>query len=281
MLISILLPDEWQLCINGIKKGEEIIVISASPTSSTSSCPCCQAVSERVHSIYQRRPADLPLAGYTVCLDITVRRFFCDNLSCERTIFAERMPSLIAPYARRTNRLANQQQRVAFALGGEAGSSLLTIMGMTVSPDTLLRLIRRAAEPKLRTSRGVDDWAKRKGQSYGTILVDLLSDKSAESFAKWLKEHTGVEIISRDRGVEYIKGATEGAPDAIQVADRWHLLTNLRDALKQMLECLKAAVNKAQHIEASAKEQEKPSFFHVEQPNEDTKMTNMAVSDAY
>jgi hypothetical protein len=169
------------------------------------------------------------------------------------------MPSLVVPYARRTNRLAHHQQKAAFALGGEAGAALLAIMGMPVSPDTLLRLIRKAPEPEMETPRvlGVDDWAKRKGQSYGTILVDLeahrpvdlLPDRSAESFAKWLKEHPGVEIISRDRGKEYIGGANEGTPDAIQVADLWHLLKNLRDALKKMLEtrraCLKAAADKA------------------------------------
>jgi len=103
----------------------------------------------------------------------------------------------------------------------------------------------------------VDDWAKRKSHSYGTILVDLeaqqsvdlLPDRTAESFAKWLKEHPCVEIISRDRGIEYIRGANEGAPDAIQVADRWHLLSNLRDALKRLLEskcgCLRAAADRS------------------------------------
>jgi len=136
---------------------------------------------------------------------------------------------------------------------------LLNELGMPTSPDTLIRLVRNASEPEMSTPRvlGIDDWSKRKGQSYGTILVDLeahkpadlLPDRSAELVAEWLRSHPGVEIISRDRGSEYIKGATDGAPDAIQVADRWHLLKNLRDALKRMLEskraCLKAAADKA------------------------------------
>ena len=199
MLTSILLPDEWQLRINGIEKEEGVILISVSSISPASQCPCCQAISGRIHSSYGRHPADVSLAGFPVRLDITVRRFFCDNDGCQRSIFAERLPSLVAPYARRTNRLAHQQQKAAFALGGEAGASLLAIMGMPTSPDTLLRLIRRAAEPEMTTPRilGVDDWSKRKGQSYGTILVDLeahrpvdlLPDRSAESFARWLREH--------------------------------------------------------------------------------------------
>ena len=187
----------------------------------------------------------------------------------------------IAPDPRVREDLASQQQQAAFVLGGEAGASLLAIMGMAVSPDTLLRLIRKAPEPEVKTPRvlGVDEWAKRKGQSYGTILVDLeahrpvdlLPDKSAESFAAWLKEHPGVEVISRDRGVEYMKGATEGAPDADQVADRWHLLTNLRDTMKRLLEstraCLKAAAEKAtdeSQDESRERKQEQVSATHAE-----------------
>lgn len=158
--------------------------------------------------------------------------------------------------------------RVAFEAGGESGKRLLIALYMPASSDTILRLVHNAPEPLVKTPRalGADDWAQRKGHSYYTILVDLetrkpvdlLPDRSAESFAKWLKEHPGVEIISRDCGVEYIKGATEGAPDAIQIADRWHLLSNLRETMKRLLEskraCLKAAADKANHTEALAGE---------------------------
>jgi transposase len=139
---------------------------------------------------------------------------------------------------------------------------------MPVSSDSLLRLVHNSPEPEVKTPRvlGADDWAKRKGHSYGTILVDLeihkpvdlLPDRTAESFAKWLEDHPGVEIISRDRDAEYVKGATDGAPDAIQVADRWHLLVNLRSAMKRLLEskraCLKAAADESNHTEREQEE---------------------------
>jgi len=260
MLTDILWPDKSQFSIDKVEKENGTIIMSVTATNEKGVCPHCQKESESIHSYYQRHPADLPLAGYAVCLDITVPRFFCDNESCEATTFAERMSPLIEPYAHRTKRLASQQQRLAFVLGGEAGASLLSIIGMTGSPDTLIRLIRKIPEPEVTTPRilGVDEFSKRKGRTYGTILVnlethkavDLLPAKSAESFANWLKEHPGVEVVSRDRCKEYINGANEGASDAIQVADRWHLLNNLRDTLKKLMEgkraCLVAAADKSE-----------------------------------
>jgi transposase len=263
MLADVLFSAELQLCVDGVEVKNETIDISVTSRNGRCVCPHCQTISERVHSSYQRHPADLPLAGYIVRLVMTVHRFFCDNGSCGAKTFTERIPAFIQHYARRTNRLANKQQRVTLEAGAASGKRVLTILDTPVSSDTLIRLVRYAAEPDVTTPRvlGVDEWAKRKGQSYGTILVDLeahqpvdlLPDKSAESFANWLREHTGVEVISRDRDVEYRKGANDGAPDAIQVADRWHLLTNLRDALKRLLEsqraCLKAAAEKAEAVE--------------------------------
>ena len=287
MLTNILWPDESQFSIDKVEMENETIVMSITATNEKGICPHCQKESESIHSNYQRHPVDLPLAGYAVRLDITVPRFFCDNKDCEATTFAERMSPLIEPYAHRTKRLAGQQQRAAFVLGGEAGACLLSIMGMAVSPDTLIRLIRKIPEPEVTAPRvvSVDEWAKRKGQSYGTILVDLethkavdlLPVKSAESFANWLEEHPGAEIISRDRCIEYINGANEGAPDAIQVADIWHLLKNLRDTLKKLMEdkraCLVAAADKPKPDSSSQDVPIEKRLDSLELPENSPKLT--------
>ncbi|MFB6273974.1 MAG: ISL3 family transposase [Salinibacter sp.] len=266
MLTDVVLPDPSQLELDSITSVDDGLVFGLAATQPRRFCPCCRTSAERVHSRYRRCPADLPVAGLPVSLNLEVRRFFCDQPDCRRRIFAERLPDVVAPYARRTERLAAGQQAVALACGGELGGLIMALLGMPISPDTLLRLIRQAPDPYVDTPRvlGVDDWAQRKGHSYGTILVDLeshrpvdlLPERSADSLETWLRTHPGVEIISRDRSQEYIQGASEGAPDARQVADRWHLLKNLHEALEGLLErkpaCLKAAAEGQREIAVSA-----------------------------
>ena len=290
MLTDVLFLAELQLRVDGVEMEKNTVNISVASTNGRSICPHCQTISERVHSSYNRHPADLPLVGYTVRLAMAVHRFFCDNDYCQAKTFTERIPAFIQHYARRTDRLAIRQQSVAIEAGGAIGQRVLTILDMPVNSDTLIRFIRKAPEPEVETPRvlGVDDWSQRKGHSYGTILVDLethhpvdlLPDRAAESFAKWLEDHPGVEIISRDRGVQYIKGATEGAPEADQVADRWHLLSNLLDTMKRLLEskraCLKAAADKANLAEAPTREQKELWVSHAEKLNEGTETTAAA-----
>jgi transposase len=224
-------------------------------TAPTAACPVCGSDARRVRSRYTRRLDDLPCLGRRVRLRVAVRRFVCPRSDCPRRIFAERLPGFAAPRARTTDRLRQTQTDIGSSLGGEAGSRLASRMGMATSPDTLLRRVKRLKNEPPEPPRivGIDDWAWRKGQRYGTIVVDLersdvidlLPDREADTVAAWLTAHPGVEVVSRDRSAAYARAATEGAPQAGQVADRWHLLKNLREAVEQVLERHSAAINAA------------------------------------
>ena len=207
-------------------------------------CPSCATRSRRLQGTYVRTLTDLAWQGTPVCVHLRVRRFRCDAARCSRRTFTERLPSFAPTHARRTGRLADLVRRVGMALGGEAGARLLPVLGATTSADTVLRLVRRGASPEARPRvLGVDEWAWRKGHSYGTILVDLerrepvglLPDRSAESFAAWLRKHPSVEVITRDRSEIFAEGARQGAPQAAQIADRWHLLKNVGEAVERVL----------------------------------------------
>ncbi len=198
-----------------------------------------------MHSRYYRRPADLPASGRAVCLSLKVRRFSCHHPACPRRTFAERLPGLPGRHAQRTQRLARAQARAGLALGGAPAARLLTSLAMPSSTRTLLRTLRGLpfpARPRP-TIIGVDDWALRKGRTYATLLVDLkrrrpvdlLPDRSAPTLAAWLRSQPQIRLIARDRSTEYARGATLGAPKAVQVADRWHLLFNARQMVERWL----------------------------------------------
>jgi transposase len=231
------------------------VTVVARPRVPTAACPDCRVPSSRVHSRYERRLADLPWQGRPVTVRVWARRFFCAEPACPRRTFAERLPGIARPSARRCERLADVQRQVALALGGEAGARLSARLALATSADTLLRLAASAtrAEPPPPRVLGVDEWAWRKGRRYGTILVDLerkkvvdlLPDRDAGSFAAWLRDHPGVEVVARDRADVYADGARRGAPRAVHVADRWHLLRNLGEAVRTAVGAHHAAVRRA------------------------------------
>jgi transposase len=246
-MFATLIPEhDSGLQIWQVRSTPDELAVLVATTALGASCPLCARESTRIHSRYQRTLLDLPVTSYPVRLQLRVRRFFCGSDDCPRCIFAERVPALTRPYAHRTSRMATALRHIGLALGGKAGARLAAVLQLASSPDTLLRLVRQpdeqlpAAAPRV---IGIDDWAKRKGQTYGTIIcdletgavLDLLPDREVATVAAWLEQHPSVEIISRDRAGAYAEAARLGAPAARQVADRFHVLKNLGEALEELL----------------------------------------------
>jgi transposase len=225
-----------------------------------SACPGCGTQSGRIHSRYRRHLADLPIAGRPVRVVVLARRFYCNAVLCGRRVFTERFDAdVLAPWARRTARLDHIVHHLGLALGGRPAASFARRLMMPVSKDTLLRVVRRRGSPRFVPPAviGIDDWAWRRNQRYGTLICDLerrrtialLPDREPATAEAWLSGQPQITLIARDRGGGYALAAAKALPEATQVADRWHLMENASraflDAVRKSMRQIRAAIGAA------------------------------------
>ena len=221
-----------------VDQGELILIKARTPLSAVA-CPGCGALTQRVHGYHERVVADVPVDARRVVLRIRVRRLVCPTRGCRQT-FREQIPGVLERYQRRTPRLTGQISAVVKELAGRAGARLLSALAVLTSRHTALRILLGLPSPDRPVPRvlGVDDFALRRSRRYATVLidaetherVDVLLDRRADTLETWLREHPGVQIVCRDSSATYAEAVRRALPDAVQVADRWHLWHNLGEA---------------------------------------------------
>ena len=240
------LPLPEGMVIGQVEITQTQLTVEVISTQPCAGCPGCGNPSDAVHCQYRRTVHDVPCGGRSVVLRLGVRKFFCRASTCQRKVFAERLPDLVQPWARVTNRLLEALKAIGLAASAEVSERLAPRLGMQVKAPTLLCYLHTIPPPpEMRVQKlGIDDFALRRGDCYSTILVnlatgkplDLLPDRTSDAVFPWLVRHQDIDVVSRDRANGYADAIKRALPHATQIADRFHLCQNLREHLQTLLD---------------------------------------------
>ena len=241
--------------LDNVEVHEQRVIIHLHATSSPATCPQCGTAGSRVHSRYERTITDVAFGGRCLVLKLLVRKWICPQTSCCQKIFAERFPGLVQRYARMTDRLIKTLQLVGVITNGADAAQIASAFGVPTTAKTIIRRVLQLPLPNegLVHKVGIDEWAWKKGHHYGTILVDLekrrivqlLADREVSTSKEWLRKHPEIDLVSRDRGKIFREAATDGAPQAKQVVDRYHLQKNFAEALEKFFRKQEHVLKKA------------------------------------
>ncbi len=271
------LPDPEAISLQVIEICRGFITFHVQTIARVAACPECRTCSDRTHSWYVRTIQDLPWQGNPVRFQLTLRKFFCDNRSCAKRIFAQALPKIARRYQRKTTRLETILLQLLWRVGATAAAEIARLLGLLISDDAMLYQFKKSPKPGCSQTSpevlGIDDFAFRKGQTYGTILidlktstpVDLLPDREKATVEKWLREHPGAKIVSRDRSTVYAEAIREGAPEAQHVADRFHLLKNLMEAFQEQISKESKAIREVMAPQMTSSVDEGPVLLTLRQ----------------
>jgi transposase len=245
MSLQMLFPHLRGFRLRTFHREADRVVLTCERVSRTASCPVCGRLAQRIHSRYQRTVWDLPLQKTQVILRLYVRKFYCDQPGCSRRIFAERFPQVTTPHGRFTFALRQMLAHLGQEHGGAPGARSAHQLGIQVTPRAVLRFLHALPLPAFPSPRiiGLDDWAWKRRERYGAIIVDLerghpialLPDRSQETVRPWLEQHQTIDVVARDRSKEFAAAIDAALPHATQVADRWHLACNLTEQLDKVV----------------------------------------------